>query len=74
MKGFDARVGAGLDYYLSNTFSLGANLTGEMLFLSRSKVSGAGTSTSGNEAAIYAKDGSSIGAGATLTAVAGLHF
>jgi hypothetical protein len=74
VKGFDARIGAGLDYYLSNTFSLGANLTGEMLFLSRSKVSGAAASTSGNEAAIYAKDGSGIGAGATLTAVAGLHF
>ena len=74
VKGFNARVGAGLDYYLSNTFSVGANLTGEMLFLSRSKVSGAATSTSGNEAAVYGKDGSSIGAGATLTAVAGLHF
>jgi hypothetical protein len=74
VKGFNARIGAGLDYYLSNTFSLGANLTGEMLFLSRSKVSGAAASTSGNEAAIYAKDGSGIGAGATLTAVAGLHF
>jgi hypothetical protein len=74
VKGFNARVGAGLDYYLSNTFSVGANLTGEMLFLSRSKVAGAATSTSGNEAAVYAKDGSSIGAGATLTAVAGLHF
>ena len=74
VKGFDARVGAGLDYYLSNTFSVGANLTGEMLFLSRSKVSGASVSTSGNEAAVYAKDGSSIGAGASLTAVVGLHF
>jgi len=74
VKGFDARVGAGLDYYLSNTFSVGANLTGEMLFLSRSKVSGASVSTSGNEAAVYGKDGSSIGAGASLTAVVGLHF
>lgn len=74
VKGFNARVGAGLDYYLSNTFSLGANLTGDVLFLSRSSVAGASASTSGNEAAVYAKDGSSIGAGATLTAVAGLHF
>jgi hypothetical protein len=74
VKGFNARVGAGLDYYLSNTFSLGANLTGDVLFLSRSKVAAAATSTSGNEAAVYAKDGSSIGAGATLTAVVGLHF
>ena len=74
VKGFNARIGAGLDYYLSNTFSVGGNLTGEMLFLSRSKVASAAASTSGNEAAVFGKDGSSIGAGATLTAVAGLHF
>jgi hypothetical protein len=73
-KGFNARLGAGLDYYLSNTFSVGANFTGDLLFLSRSAVSGASASTSGNEATVYAKDGSSIGAGATLTAVLGLHF
>jgi hypothetical protein len=73
-KGFNARVGAGLDYYLSNTFSLGANLSGDLLFLSRSKLAEAGGSASGNEAAVYAQDGSSIGAGATLTAVVGLHF
>ncbi len=74
VKGFNARLGAGLDYYLSNTFSLGANFTGDLLFLSRAAVAGAATSTSGDEAAVYAKDGSSIGAGATLTAVVGLHF
>jgi hypothetical protein len=74
VKGFNARVGAGLDYYLSNTFSVGGNLSGDLLFLSRSKVAGASASTSGDEAAVYAKDGSSIGAGATLTAVVGLHF
>jgi hypothetical protein len=74
VKGFNARLGAGLDYYLSNTFSLGANLTGDMYFLSRSKVSGASASTSGNEATVYVKDGSSIGAGLSLTAVVGLHF
>ena len=74
VKGFNARLGAGLDYYLSNTFSVGANFTGDLLFLSRSAVAGAATSTSGDEAAVYAKDGSSIGAGATLTAVVGLHF
>ena len=70
----NGRIGAGLDYYLSNTFSVGGNLTGDLLFLSRSKVADAGASTSGDEAAVYAKDGSSIGAGATLTAVVGLHF
>jgi hypothetical protein len=70
IKGFNARLGAGLDYYVSNTFSVGANLTGDVLFLSRS----AQASASGDEAAVYGKDGSGIGAGATLTAVAGLHF
>jgi len=74
VKGFNARLGAGLDYYVSNTFSVGGNFTGDVLFLSRSKVDGAAASTSGNEATVYAKDGSSIGAGATLTAVVGLHF
>jgi hypothetical protein len=74
VKGFNARLGAGLDYYLSNTFSVGANFTGDVLFLSRAKVAEASASASGNEAAIYAKDGSSIGAGATLTVVVGLHF
>jgi hypothetical protein len=74
VKGFNARAGVGLDYYLSNTFSVGGNLTGDLLFLSRSKVAEADASTSGDEAAVYAKDGSSIGAGATLTAVVGLHF
>jgi hypothetical protein len=74
VKGFNARLGAGLDYYLSNTFSVGGNLSGDVLFLSRSKVSGAADSASEDEATVYAEDGSSIGAGATLTAVVGLHF
>jgi hypothetical protein len=74
VKGFNARVGVGLDYYLSNTFSVGGNLSGDLLFLSRSRVDGASESTSGDEAAVYSKDGSSIGAGTSLTAVVGLHF
>lgn len=70
VKGFNVRIGVGLDYYVSNTFSVGGNLSGDLLFLSRSAQSGA----TGDEAAVYAKDGSSIGAGTTLTLVAGLHF
>jgi hypothetical protein len=73
VKGFNARLGAGLDYYLSNTFSVGANFTGDVLFLSRSATT-VTASAGANEAAVYGKDGSSIGAGATLTAVVGLHF
>jgi hypothetical protein len=74
VKGFNARAGFGIDYYLSNTFSVGGNLSGDLLVLARSEVAGASESTAGNEATVYAKDGSSIGAGATLTAVVGLHF
>jgi hypothetical protein len=66
-KGFDARLGVGLDWYISNTFSIGANLSGDVLFLSRSA---SGDSSS----AVYAQDGSSIGAALTGTAVVGLHF
>ena len=73
-KGFDARLGFGLDYYLSNTFSVGASFSGDLLVLSRSAVAGAATSANAQEAEVYAADGSSIGAGATLTAVVGLHF
>jgi hypothetical protein len=74
VRGVNARAGVGIDYYLSNTFSVGANLSGDLLVLSRPAVAGASASTTGNEATIYAKDGSGIGAGATLTTVIGLHF
>jgi hypothetical protein len=70
-KGFDGRLGAGLDYYLTNMFSVGANLTGDILFLSRSKLAGAPTT---GEGSVYAQSGSSVGGGVTLTAVMGLHF
>lgn len=74
VKGFNGRLGFGIDYYLSNTFSVGGNLSGDLLILSRSAVAEASASMAGNEAAVYAEDGSGIGAGATLTAVVGLHF
>jgi opacity protein-like surface antigen len=65
-RGFDGRLGAGVDYYLTNMFSVGANLTGDILFLSGRKL------TDSNVAS--PEDGSSIGAGVTFTAVMGLHF
>ncbi|HEX2673540.1 MAG TPA: hypothetical protein VHM25_21810 [Polyangiaceae bacterium] len=69
--GLDVRGSAGLDFYLSNTFSVGANLSGDLLFLSRS----ATASTSALPAVtIYNQDGSGIGAGGTLSLVLGLHF
>ena len=71
VQGFDARLGAALDYYLTNMFSIGANLTGDLLVLSRPKLADAPTS---GEGSVYADSGSSIGGGVTLTAVMGLHF
>ena len=76
-KGLDVRGGFGVDVYVTDTFSVGGNLTGEMLVLSRSGkavAASGGTSEQQAAAGVYAKDGSSVGAGATLSAVLGLHF
>jgi hypothetical protein len=70
--GFDARLALGFDYYLTNLFSLGVNVSGDIFTLARSAVAGAGQP--GALPALYAEDGSSLGAGAAATAVAGLHF
>jgi hypothetical protein len=77
--GLDLRGSVGLDVYLSNTFSIGGNLSGDLLFLSRSAsdvasaTPGAGTPQQ-DAGAVYAKDGSGIGAGGTLSLVLGLHI
>jgi hypothetical protein len=80
-NGLDLRAGAGVDVYLTNTFSVGANLTGEALFLGRSGSSSVviptlpGESQSEQNArGVFGAHGSGIGAGATLSAVLGLHF
>lgn len=77
--GLNLRGGVGLDVYLTNSFSVGGNLSGEFLFLSRGASSPpnvpAATSAEQQHAnAVYQVDGSGIGAGATLSAVLGLHF
>jgi len=74
IKGYNIRGGFGIDVYLSSTFSIGANLTGEMLALTRPGVDASKLSASSSSDDIYAADGSSIGAAVSLTAVAGLHF
>jgi hypothetical protein len=66
VRGAHVRGGGGLDYYLTPTFSVGANLSLDLYLLSRPAVSGG--------QGIYAADGSSVGTGLGLTAVAGLHF
>jgi hypothetical protein len=68
IAGLDARLFGGVDYYLTNMFSVGANVSGDVLFLFRS---GDGTLAEGD---VYRTDGKSIGAGVTATAVGGLHF
>jgi hypothetical protein len=77
VSGFDVRGGFGLDYYIGRYVSLGANVSGDLLVLSRPKVEAAATAMgTQNQAAaeVYSRDGSSIGAAVTVTAVAGLHF
>ena len=77
VRGFNLRAGFGLDYYFAKSFSLGANASGDVLFLSRPKVNQQPTGTdprSQAAAQVYAQDGTSVGAGVTVTAVAGLHF
>jgi hypothetical protein len=69
-KGFDGRLGAGVDYYLTNMFSAGVNLTGDLLVLSGSGV----PEVTGDGGVGPGENGSSVGAGVTLTAVMGLHF
>lgn len=81
ITGYNVRAGAGFDLYLSPSFSIGANLTGELLGLTRPGVSinaAAGGQTGGTaadaQAKVLAADGSSVGTALGLTGVMGLHF
>jgi hypothetical protein len=75
MAGFDARLGGGLDYYLTNMFSAGVNLSADLMLLKRSSkcVTGAGLPGDVHNAT-YCVDGSSTGGALSATAVFGLHF
>jgi hypothetical protein len=82
ISGWDLRGGGGLDIYLSKMFTIGAAVTGELLFLTRPGVDpSAFTNPSAqagtNEASIqtvYEADGSSVGAATSGSFVVGLHF
>jgi hypothetical protein len=79
VRGFNLRGGIGLDYYLAKSLSVGGNLSGDLLFLSRPKVSSASAQAGADPnaqaaAKVYAADGSAIGGALALTAVVGLHF
>jgi hypothetical protein len=72
-SGFDARLGAALDWYINPLLSVGAQGTLELLALSREGV-GQPALSDPNSAPLYARDGDGVGLGLTLTAVVGLHF
>lgn len=73
--GFNARLGAALDWYLNPLLSLGVYGSAELLVLSRSGAAQPElAATAPALADLYAEDGSSVGLGASLTAAVGLHF
>lgn len=80
IHGFNLRGGAGMDYFIGRSVSVGANLSGDFLFLWRSRVPGVTGGGSGGDPAaesaaeVYGRDGSSVGGATTLMAVVGLHF
>jgi len=75
IHGWNARLGFGLDFYLTKVVSVGALMTGDVLYLKRSRVPNLPTDPALAAAAkVYANDGSSVGGAATLTGVLGFHF
>lgn len=72
VRGFDLRGSAGVDYYFGSSLSVGANLSGDLLFLSRPRLKG--VPSSDPALAEYAEDGSSVGGATALTLLVGLHF
>ena len=76
IRGGYARLGFGLDYYLTPSFSLGGLVTGEVLFVSRAglkSLSDAGN-MSPDAQNVARKDGSSVGGAINGSLVLGLHF
>jgi hypothetical protein len=81
IRGLDARVGGGFDYFITPVFSLGANVSWEFLALTRPGLSPeavANLQTDPNvdsaRAQALAAEGSGYGSALAVTAVAGLHF
>jgi len=72
VSGFDFRLGAGIDYYAANVFSIGATLDLELVRLSRSAV--ALQASDPPAAAAFGSSASSLGLGVTAAAVVGFHF
>jgi hypothetical protein len=78
IHGWNARLGFGLDYYFNHYFSIGALMTGDVLYLKRAdplRIPGAVDDPNlARLQQVYAHDGSSVGGAGTFTAVVGLHF
>src|SRR5262249_51524287 len=83
IRGFYGRAGVGLDVFVTPVFSLGANLSGELLGLTRPGVSPSDIQRIKSDpkydpqkvqADALSVEGSSYGSALALTAVAGLHF
>jgi hypothetical protein len=78
IHGWNARMGFGIDIYLTRVISIGPLMTGDILYLKRSQHVTIANPTNdpmvAQAAQVYANDGSSIGGAATLTGVVGLHF
>jgi hypothetical protein len=73
VSGFDVRLGAGIDYYPANVFSIGATLDFELLRLARSAVVPL-KATDPAEADAFAHTASSLGLSVTGAVVVGFHF
>jgi hypothetical protein len=76
ITGFNVRLGGGVDYYLSNVFSVGGTLQAELLRLARGATTAPPPSPMDPNAAPspFASDASSLGLVVTAGAVLGLHF
>ncbi len=78
INGLNLRGSAGLDYYLSNTLSVGANVSGDVLFLNRKGDGELRLLTTDPDRRtkdwVYGFDGSGTGLGGALSLVLGLHW
>lgn len=69
------RMGLGLDYYITSAFSVGGNVSGDLMVLSRGGLKGASMSGLTPDAqTVASKDGTSVGGALNGTIVLGLHF
>lgn len=81
VSGANLRLGAGIDFYITRAFSVGGNVSGEMLILARRGVplrDLAAAKQIGSiddaKARVLESNGTSFGGALTFSAVVGLHF